>query len=216
MTNDAIQLDDSLFIGKGLHRLCYRHPSQPSRCIKTNIDNSPRSLKEIQRELRFYRFLEKSGGMAALDGVLPRYHGRVDTTRGEGHVFDLVLDADGSISRPLSHYLQNQALTAEYGERIQAAYQEFKTATLREGQLITMALKPYNLLLQIKDNDRYALVIVDSLGTADLIPAVYLSRLLAKAKMQRHLTRFEHSLKQRFGFTLAPTQTGDDTPTPGR
>ena len=212
MDSTPFQLLDAHLIGQGLHRFCYQHPADPTRCIKVSLDNSARSLQEITRELRFYRFLEKVDAQdrAHLNRILPRYHGRVETTRGEGHVFDLVLDANGSISKPLSHYLQDEQLMARYGDRIRSAYQEFKTVALT-GNLITMALKPYNILLQEKGDNAYQLVLVDSLGTANLIPIVYLSRCLARAKTRRHLTRFEQGLQEHYGFVIAPTgSTADD------
>ncbi len=212
MATNAIQLDDSMIIGKGLHRFCYQHPADPSRCIKVSLDNSARSLKEINRELRYYRFLAGRQHTENLDSILPSYHGKVETSQGEGHVFDLVLDVDGKISKPLSYYLRNQAALEKYGDTIRAAYQQFKIKA-SQGNLITMALKPYNILFQIKGKDQYELVIVDSLGMANLIPAAYLSRYLAKAKIKRHLAKFERIIGERFNFQIAPgnpRESGDE------
>ncbi|TCK07428.1 YrbL family protein [Marinobacterium mangrovicola] len=208
MASDTIQLDESLLIGKGLHRFCYQHPENPALCIKVSLDNSARSLKEINRELRFYRFLEGRTDTANLDTILPRYHGSVETSEGTGHMFGLVLDADGKVSKPLSYYLRNEAAVEKYGDRIRSAYQQFKLkASL--GNLITMALKPYNILFQIKGQGQYELVIVDSLGMANLIPGAYLSRYLAKTKIQRHLAKFERILGERFDFFIAPDTRHD-------
>lgn len=206
MASDAIQLDDALLIGKGLHRFCYRHPADPSLCIKVRLDDSARCLKEINRELRFYRFLEGKRDSHNLDGILPRYHGKVETSAGEGHIFDLILDHDGEVSKPLSFYLRNDEGVGRYGPLISEAYQPFRD-NASQGSLITMALKPYNILLQMRGRNDYGLVIVDSLGSANLIPGAYLSRYLARAKMQRHLVRFERLLEERFGFVIAPAQS---------
>lgn len=201
MSGNAIQLDDSLLIGKGLHRYCYHHPLAADLCIKVALDNSRRSIREINRELRFYRFLNKRKGSEKLAVILPGYHGAIDTSLGTGHLFDLVRDADGQVSRPLSHYLPNSAAQTDYGEHIRTSYQAFCQDAL-QGDLVTMALKPYNMLFQILDNDEYRLVLIDSLGTANLIPLAYFSRTLARSKMQRHLTRFEQSLVERFDFDI--------------
>ncbi|SEG51538.1 YrbL family protein [Marinobacterium lutimaris] len=207
MANSLIQLDESLLIGKGLHRFCYQHPKNPALCIKVSLDNSSRSLKEINRELRYYRFLEKQKDSSNLDSILPRYHGPVQTSKGEGHIFDLVLDADGRVAKPLSYYLRNEAALDKYGDIIRDAYLRFREKA-SQGNLITMALKPYNILLQAKGNEEYELVLIDSLGSANLIPGAYLSRNLAKAKIRRHLTRFEHLLIGRFDFDIAPADIG--------
>lgn len=72
MSDNAIQLEDSLLIGKGLHRYCYHHPLAADLCIKVALDNSRRSIREINRELRFYRFLNKRKGSEKLAAILPR------------------------------------------------------------------------------------------------------------------------------------------------
>lgn len=79
----AVELQEPLLIGRGTHRLCYQHPRDNSRCIKVLSRRPPRrdQLRAVQRELDMYRRLQQR----QIDwSMLARYHGPVETTRGEG------------------------------------------------------------------------------------------------------------------------------------
>ena len=94
MAARPLQLDDPLLIGRGLHRECYQHPEYGNLCVKVVVAGNS---DENRRESRYYRQLEARG--ISWD-MLARFHGLVDTSRGEGAVFDLVRDFDGEVSRP--------------------------------------------------------------------------------------------------------------------
>lgn len=199
--NSILKLDDSLVIGEGLHRVCYRHPQREDRCIKINIDDSERSLKETERELQYYNLMEKRDAFEPLKPIVPAFHGAVHTSAGDGYVFDLVRDHDGEISKPLTVYMSDKSLRARYGEEIRKAYRMFRRHAL-DGNLVTMAMKPYNMLLQIRGDNDFRLVVIDNLGTANFIPVAYLSRILARMKLKRHLERFERLMHERCDFKI--------------
>ena len=197
---DSVHLDESLLIGTGLHRKCYHHPDYADRCIKVQIDNSPRSVAETERELAYYRILD-ANNYSDMTGIIPRYYGAVETEQGTGQVFELVLNNDGTVAKPMSAYLKTPELREHYSAKMRAAYREFKIQAKR-GPLVTMAMKPYNMLCQEIENGELRLVVIDNLGTANLIPAVYFSRLMAKLKLRRHLKRFEFLVRERHSFDL--------------
>lgn len=96
-----IMLTLSTLIGKGLHRECFIHPSDPSKCVKVVVHGNN---QETKREQNYYHFLaSKRIAMT----MLPFFYGNVATNMGVGAVFDLVRDSDGKISHSLEYYLTN-------------------------------------------------------------------------------------------------------------
>ena len=87
-----LHLEDSLVIGKGAHRVCYRHPLDQDKCIKVanNANDSAQAL-----ECKYYDKLLAEN----IDWKhLSRYYGAVATNLGNGHVYQLIKDFDGTIS----------------------------------------------------------------------------------------------------------------------
>ena len=94
-----LNLDDSLIIGKGANRTCYRHPSDKEKCIK--IPNN--SQCETQAlEIQYYELL--ASNRIALKHI-SQYYGEIDTNVGKGYIYELIRDFDGEISKPISDYL---------------------------------------------------------------------------------------------------------------
>ncbi len=182
-----IELSDSDMIGKGLHRECFAHPDHPGRCIKIIVNGDS---DENTREAKYLRFLESQGG--ALD-MLTRYHGRIETNRGEGAVFDLVRDFDGGVSKTLAHYLENPELTARYTDALRAGLSDLLSYLLAN-RVITMTIKPKNILFQRSGEHSGKLVVVDNIGNSDFIPLANYIPAIARAKIKRKWTRFVDSL----------------------
>ena len=64
--------------------------------------------------------------------------------------------------------------------------------------IITMTLKPKNILLQQYGAGRGRLVIVDNIGNSDFIPLANHSPWLARRKIRRKWRRFEASLRSAY------------------
>ena len=178
-----LQIDTSLFIGKGTHREVYIHPGNPDLCIKIVIDDH---FKEARREQNYLRLLQKQG----IDWqVFPRYHGNVDTSLGEGSIFDLVKDYDGSISRDLDYYLDLYAKTGERSFDLNSALDEFRRKLL-EDVIIIMNLKARNLLYQKVTPEAGRLVLIEDIGSSDLLPIATYIPYLGRKKINRKVNRF--------------------------
>lgn len=52
MKLDMVHITDDLFLGKGGHRACYRHPDDQSKCIKIILN--PDGKRTVDFELDFY------------------------------------------------------------------------------------------------------------------------------------------------------------------
>jgi len=195
-TKDMIELDPRALIGKGLHRECFVHPEDPTRCIKIVVSGSG---NENRREQAYYAELTRRGISWEM---LPRFYGLVPTNLGEGAVFDAVRDYDDRISFTLGHYLASPQLTELHGPAIRAALDQLK-AYLLENRVITMTLKAKNILFQLLDAERGKLVIVDNIGNSDFIPLANYSSRLARWKILRKWRRFERSLRRDYAGNKA-------------
>jgi hypothetical protein len=187
-TRDLIELDPHALVGKGLHRECFVHPEDPERCIKIVVSGSG---NENRREQGYYAELTNKGVSWEM---LPKFYGLVETNLGEGAVFDLIRDYDGRISLTLRHYLASKPLTSLHEAALRGALKALKSYLLRH-LIITMTLKPKNILFQLDSPETGKLVIVDNIGNSDFIPVVKYSSRLAKWKISRKWRRFEHSLR---------------------
>ena len=188
MINLPSSHSDPLAIGVGAHRVCYIHPDDPKKCIKVIYKPDDEiAKKEIRRELAYYRhlntYLKDWRGMT-------RYHGEVETNLGTGYVYDRVMDFDGKIS---------QTITDRYKiENLKDNWQELATLVdtlekyMWDNRIITMALKPHNVLCQrISENEIFP-VICDNIGIATRIPVVLYCPWLCHRKQKKLFAKFEH------------------------
>jgi hypothetical protein len=186
-----IEIDTHALIGKGLHRECYVHPDDPTLCIKVVVSGT---IDENRREAAYYALLARRD--VSWD-MLPKFHGLVQTSLGEGAVFDLIRDHDGRVSHTLAHYLASERLLAQYGPALKSALAEL-SAYLERNRIITMTLKPKNILFQQRAPGEGKLVIVDNIGNSDFIPLANHSRWLAQRKIRRKWRRFVRSMQRAY------------------
>ena len=179
---------DKLVIGVGAHRACYIHPEDHRKCIKVIYSqNDPIASKEIKRELAYYRHLNSY--LKDWRG-LTRYYGTVETNLGTGYVYDRIVDFDGKIS---------QTIRDRYTlENLQNNWQELKEIVEKlekymwDNRIITMALKPHNVLChRISENEIFP-VICDNIGVATRIPVVLYCPWLCRRKQKKLFAKFEH------------------------
>lgn len=191
-----IKLEPQKLIGKGLHRECFVHPQDPTRCIKIVVAGSG---NENLREQAYYAVLARRGVSWEM---LPRFHGMVATSLGEGAIFDLVRDYDKRVSLTLEHYLGSEQLVALHGAALRRAMRNLK-GYLLENRIITMTLKTKNILFQLETPDSGKLVVVDNIGNSDFIPLANYSAHLARWKIARKWRRFERSIQRDFSGNAA-------------
>jgi hypothetical protein len=181
-------LDNARLIGRGLHRECYLHPQDERLCVKVVVAGNS---DENRREARYYSRLAARGISWEM---LAKFHGLVDTSLGEGAVFDLVRDYDGSISRPLSGYLEDPGLGVDCAAILPRALPALKRYLLAN-RVVTMTLKSKNILLQRSGEREGKLVIVDNVGNSDFIPLSHYIAWLGRLKIRRKWRRFERDLR---------------------
>lgn len=168
----------------GDSRLCFVDPLDPGWCIKILRPDRPpaakrreqpwwKRLKSLEcfdenlQEIRVYQRMERSIGQAAYR-LVPRIQGLVPTNLGPGLRSELIRDDDQRISLTLQAYLahngQNRALQAT----LAAFARDWQALGMPSRRLLLQ-----NIVVQQRARSPVRIVVVDSLGWADLIPAGY-------------------------------------------
>ena len=184
-----IELKTEAMIGKGLHRECYIHPDDSDRCIKVVV---LRGEEETRREQAYYKFLQKRQiGWE----MLPKFYGVEETSMGAGAVFDLVRDADGEVGKTFEIYFSSSELTKQNLQGLITSLQALKVYLFRYN-IITMSIKPKNIIYQRQDEQNGVAVIIDNIGNSDVIPIGSYYRYFGKIKMIRKWNKFITLLKK--------------------
>ncbi len=180
-----VTLSDSLLIGSGTERDCYQHPDDPNLCIKVNngkvLKNKKTAAKQNLVEFRYYRRFQKK---AKHWTVIPLCHGWTDTNQGPGLVFDLVRNDDGSISLPLIRAIDQQQITADEASLLLLELKRFMMQEL----VIPNDLHPDNILVQWRSGTP-RLMLIDGIGSRDLIKLAERIKFLGTLKIQRNWNR---------------------------
>ncbi|MWV54674.1 PhoP regulatory network protein YrbL [Chlorobium phaeovibrioides] len=183
----VIRLNRSLLIGKGSSRVCYRHPEDEGKCVKVerHVDRSVTA-----EELCRYRRLQKRG---ISWGNLARYHGDVETDQGPGAVFDMPLDADGSVSRTLHYYLVSGEADGCKASEMAESLIELKQYLL-EHAILVREIKPENMVYRRMGSGECSFVLVDGIGNNQFLPVACYVKRLARRVIGRKWATFERDL----------------------
>jgi hypothetical protein len=184
-----LTLESSALIGSGLRRECYFHPEDVNKCIKVVVSGDH---KETRREQSYYRLLEKRNISWRM---LARFYGNVDTNLGEGAVFDLIRDYNGEISRTLGYYFSAIGETAFNDLNLDQALPRLKQYLLK-WKIVTMALKPQNIVYKKTHESKGFFVIIDNIGNSDFIPICNYVDWMAIRKIKRKWQGFEDLLAE--------------------
>jgi hypothetical protein len=182
-----LTLESSSLIGRGLRRECYFHPVDENKCVKIVVAGDH---KETVREQSYYRLLEKR---AISWRMLARFHGNIETNRGKGAVFELIRDYNGTVSKTLEQYLSviNEK-NLNYRELSRAL--PLLKQYLLKWKIVTMSLKPQNIVYKKINEFERVLVVIDNIGNSDFIPICNYVDRMAIRKIRRKWQRFEDSL----------------------
>ena len=186
-----IILEKNNLIGKGLHRECYQHPDNKLLCIKVIVNGN---MDEHNREQEFYRHLVRKN--ISWD-MIPRFHGTVQTDMGEGAVFDLIRDYNNNVSRTLEYYFNSSDTLKKQQPGFTQAFYDLKNYLL-EYNIITMNLKPKNILYKKESTSEGRLYLVDSIGNSDFLHIANHVSFFAKRKIRRKWERFERSILKKY------------------
>lgn len=193
-------LSDKKPLGKGRHRLCHAHPDDANKCIKTVHFWGAGGRAELDRELKYYRHLQKT--LKDWSGI-PRFFGEIETDIGTGYVYELIRSDNGETAKTMCS-LMKECTTREEAERIFAALKQL-LKYLADNHVCTMNMKPYNILFRKKADGTYRAVVCDNLGEATLIPPARTFNWANKQKLRRQWKRFlrlgdVRAFKEKYGL----------------
>lgn len=167
--------------GKGTERTCYRNPQVPDRCIKISKKSE---AKQSRREIKYYRFLDKRGVSYA---HIPKFYHEVDEGDYLGLEMEFVCNSDGSGAPNLYQYLQNP-LTEE---QLKTFHQELEKVKqyLLDNNIVPCDLVANNFLVTEQPKG-IKIIMVDGLGSTELIPLSNYFPYFGRRKIERKWEKF--------------------------
>ena len=194
-----LTLESSQLIGSGQRRECYFHPADENKCVKVIVAGDH---KETVREQSYYRLLAKRNISWKM---LARFYGNAETNRGPGAVFELIRDYNGEVSKTLEYYLSPTGETGLDYQQLSRSLALLKQYLLH-WKIVTMAIKPGNIVFKKTNTSEGLLTLIDNIGNADFIPICNYVAFMAVRKIRRKWRRFEHSLARDYSHNQALQQ----------
>ena len=99
---------------------------------------------------------------------IPKYYGEVETNLGTGYVYDRTIDFDGKPSQTMQERYQDLKEPQQREEMLTLVKK--LDDYLTKNHIVTMSLKPFNILCHRISETKIEPVICDYIGTASLIP----------------------------------------------
>ncbi len=177
---------DPLVVGVGHHRTCYIHPEDPSKCIKVVHNPCEHATEEINRELAYYKRLNKY--LRDWRGI-PKYYGTVETNLGTGYVYDRTVDFNGQPSQTMQDRYSGKQ-SPELKHELEKLVKDLEQYIL-DNRIVTMSIKPYNILCHRLSETEVFPVICDNLGTSAFIPIEVYCPWFCRKKQKRLFKRLE-------------------------
>lgn len=174
-----------LVVGVGRHRACYIHPEDASKCIKVVHNPGEHAFQEIKRELAYYKHLESY--LKDWSG-LPRFYGEVETNLGRGFVYDRIVDFDGRPSQSIEQRY-NQDNLNQLHEELSRLIDRLRRY-LWDNRIVTMSIKPYNVLCHRISASEIVPVVCDNIGSASVFPIEYVCPWFCHKRQERQFKRF--------------------------
>ncbi len=178
-----IILNSDNYIGKGKLRRCYFNEDQ---CIKIFHEGEDVRVHTIWKEIRE---LKRMARKKNLNLIIPKYHGTKETNLGEGHVFDLVRDADGTVSPTFKSYI------TQFPEQVQLLRDKVYASLMRAAPVL-YDITLENILLQTNAQAEKHIAVIDGFGEDTFIRINTMVPFLARKKIKRKFKKFDRQLAQ--------------------
>lgn len=156
MKKTQIQITGEHFIASGAYCDCYRHPNVNDQCIKIKTTNKKAS-KRLKTDIAYFKKLHAKQSDLR---YVADYLGPCQTSLGLGHAYQCVLDSDGTVSKTLEHYLNNDILEPDVFLK-----ELHSMAThLLNNRILISDIHAKNILVQRIDSLSAKPVLVDGIG----------------------------------------------------
>lgn len=195
---------------QGGNRLCYVHPDFADRCIKVRRPDFtledrrrkkgfPKNLKPLSsfddnlEEFRVMQQFQQDYDEGLFDHI-SRCYGFEDSDMGKGLTSELIRDSDGRISITLKQYLWDFG----YPSALQMAVADL-CRHWRHYRVPSRDLLVHNVVVQREWQGEQEiirrLVVIDGLGSADIIPLAWQPERWRKNKTERKLINFHQRIE---------------------
>lgn len=218
----TIVLSSQQPFAQGGNRLCFVDPSEAGRCIKVRRPDF--SLEDCRRKKGFPKnlkplssfddSLEEFQVMRSFERHYPdsifkhisRCYGFVETDMGRGLCSELIRDSDGRISITLKQYVWEQGYTDACREAVGQLCEHWLAHRVPSRDILV-----HNVVVQrdyTAEGERVRrLVVIDGLGSANLIPLRWLPAVFQRSKTRRKIANFHQRID-----TLIETRSRDAFP----
>jgi len=186
MKKNPLLIKEADFLGKGSERLCFRHPEKKEFCIKVCRSHSNRKQQRHER-----RLFSKLDAKAKESGHLVRYFGTIPTDRGEGLLFETIVDHDGKVSKSLLHYLLHEP--EKIDDAMLKALKELENF-VKTHRIVLKDPSPSNLLYKRLDKTKGIFVIIDGIGSP--LPDIPFFKTYTDYKVRRQFDKVVARLKK--------------------
>ena len=202
-----IELKTLTPFAQGGNRQCFVDPRDPARCITVRRPDFtledlrrkkgfPKSLLPLshfddnREEFEVMTALEQRIGAPAFE-VVGRCYGYVDTDLGAGLSLELVRDYDGVISQTLKAYIWQNGLTDTCKQALAQFIKSWGELGIPSRDLLL-----HNILVQ-QDTPEHIqrLVVIDGLGSPNILPFWWLPKRVRHDKVQRKLVNLEQRVQ---------------------
>jgi hypothetical protein len=192
-----VTLSEADVYGKGSHKKCYLLPNRSELCVKLPYNDG--GVKDLGREIRYIHVMQHQHKESPL---LPKYYGAIQTNYGEGHVYERIMNADGSECRTLAEALTHLELLEKYFQGIVVLLRKMHDELLQK-RIITMGLYPENILFQEMGDGTYRIRLVNDMGSKTLIPLEYFSEHFAHRRVVERWKEFLHTIVRKYPSPMA-------------
>lgn len=186
-----INLTDDLYLGTGMHKVVYVHPTDKNLCIKI-LHTAPD--EDLEREFRYRKSLGKRADSMTL---ITKYFGEVETSRGKGYLFERVVDYDGNSSRDMLNLFEATIKNKKNLPAVEKILLDFKRVYFAE-KIPLAGIDASNYLVQKISPSEYRVRIIDNIGTSAFIPLAYYFDFFAMKRARKYWRLFMKEVGERY------------------
>ncbi|MBR6888111.1 MAG: hypothetical protein IKN16_06660 [Selenomonadaceae bacterium] len=186
-----INLTDDLYLGTGMHKVVYVHPTDKNLCIKI-LHTAPD--EDLEREFRYRKSLGKRADSMTL---ITKYFGEVETSRGKGYLFERVVDYDGNTSRDMLDLFEATIKNKKNLPAVEKILLDFKRVYFAE-KIPLAGIDASNYLVQKISPSEYRVRIIDNIGTSAFIPLAYYFDFFAMKRARKYWRLFMKEVGERY------------------
>ncbi len=211
-----LTLSDLKPFAKGGNRLCFIHPENVSKCVKVRRPDF--TLEDLRKKKGFPKNLKP---LSSFDDNLEEHQvmigfglrygreiyqhvsecfGFEDTDLGKGLVSELIRDESGQISYSLKQYLWECGRSDSFDQAVEQLCDFWETLMVPSRDLLL-----HNIVAQRdKKGEILRLVVIDGLGSPNLIP----SRWWPKSHQRKKIRRKIQNLRDRIESYIVSCESG--------